>query len=61
MQTINFEVIEQAKFYLLDAIENPEPDEGLASAEKALELLNFLLGFSTSISNSTGASNEKTR
>jgi len=43
MQTINFEVIEQAKFYLLDAIENPEPDEGLSSAEKALELLNFYL------------------
>lgn len=43
MQTINFEVIEQAKFYLLDAIENPEPEEGLSSAEKALELLNFYL------------------
>jgi hypothetical protein len=43
MQIINFETIEQAKFYLLDAIENPEPDEGLASAEKALELLNFYL------------------
>jgi hypothetical protein len=43
MKIINFETIEQAKFYLLDAIENPEPDEGLASAEKALELLNFYL------------------
>ncbi len=28
---------------LLDAIQNPEPEEGLASAEHALELLNQIL------------------
>lgn len=28
---------------LIDAIENPEPDEGLASAEHALALLNQIL------------------
>lgn len=29
---------------LLDAIQNPEPDEGLASAEHALSLVNNALG-----------------
>lgn len=30
---------------LLDAIQNPEPDEGLASAEHALALLNQILDY----------------
>ncbi len=33
----------QARESLQDAIENPEPDEGLASAERALSLLNAYL------------------
>jgi hypothetical protein len=33
----------QARESLLDAIDNPEPDEGLASAERALSLLNTYL------------------
>ena len=33
----------QARECLQDAIENPEPDEGLASAERALHALNTYL------------------
>jgi hypothetical protein len=33
----------QARDNLQDAIENPEPDEGLASAERALHALNTYL------------------
>jgi hypothetical protein len=33
----------QARESLQDAIDNPEPDEGLASAERALSLLNTYL------------------
>jgi hypothetical protein len=33
----------QARESLADAIENPEPDEGLVSAERALALLNTYL------------------
>lgn len=33
----------RARDALTDAIDNPEPDEGLASAERALSLLNTYL------------------
>jgi hypothetical protein len=33
----------RARDALIDAIDNPEPDEGLASAERALSLLNTYL------------------
>jgi hypothetical protein len=39
----NENLLWQARAALSDAINNPEPDEGLASAEKALFMLNTYL------------------
>jgi hypothetical protein len=39
----NESLLWQARAALSDAINNPEPDEGLASAEKALHLINTYL------------------
>jgi len=39
----NESLLWQAKDALSDAINNPEPDEGLTSAEKALHLINTYL------------------
>ena len=39
----NENLLWQAKDALLDAINNPEPDDGLTSAEKALHLINTYL------------------
>jgi hypothetical protein len=39
----NESLLWQARDALSDAINNPEPDEGLASAEKALFMLNTYL------------------
>lgn len=39
----NYQLIVIARACLRDAIENPEPDEGLASAERALALINTYL------------------
>jgi hypothetical protein len=39
----NENLLWQARDALSDAINNPEPDEGLASAEKALFLINTYL------------------
>jgi hypothetical protein len=39
----NENLLWQARAALSDAINNPEPDEGLASAEKALHLINTYL------------------
>jgi hypothetical protein len=39
----NESLLWQARTALLDAINNPEPDEGLASAERALALINAYL------------------
>jgi len=36
----NESLLWQARAALSDAINNPEPDEGLASAERALHLIN---------------------
>ncbi len=41
--TTNFEIIQAARAAVIDAIENPEPDAGLASAERALALLSAYL------------------
>ena len=42
----NENLLWQARAALSDAIDNPEPDEGLTSAEKALHLINtYLLEF----------------
>ena len=40
---VNESILWQIRDSLLDAIQNPEPDEGLASAERALSLLNDIL------------------
>ena len=41
----NESLLWQARDALSDAINNPKPDEGLASAERALALINtYLLG-----------------
>jgi hypothetical protein len=39
----NESLLWRARDALSDAIDNPEPDEGLASAERALSLLNTYL------------------
>lgn len=39
----SYEIIQAARAAIIDAIENPEPDEGLASAERALSFLNSYL------------------
>ena len=39
----NESLLWQARAALSDAINNPEPDEGLTSAEKALHLINTYL------------------
>lgn len=39
----NENLLWQARAALSDAIDNPEPDEGLTSAEKALHLINTYL------------------
>ncbi len=39
----NENLLWQARDALSDAINNPEPDEGLTSAEKALHLINTYL------------------
>ena len=39
----NESLLWKARDALTDAINNPEPDEGLASAERALSLLNTYL------------------
>jgi len=39
----NESLLWQARDALSDAINNPEPDEGLTSAEKALHLINTYL------------------
>lgn len=39
----NESLLWQARTALSDAINNPEPDEGLTSAEKALHLINTYL------------------
>jgi hypothetical protein len=39
----NENLLWQARAAIADAINNPEPDEGLASAEKALFMLNTYL------------------
>ena len=39
----NESLLWQARTALLDAINNPEPEEGLASAERALALINTYL------------------
>ena len=39
----NESLLWRARDALIDAIDNPEPDEGLASAERALSLLNTYL------------------
>jgi len=39
----NENLLWQARAALLDAINNPEPDEGLTSAERALHLINTYL------------------
>lgn len=39
----NESLLWQARAALSDAINNPEPDDGLASAERALALLNTYL------------------
>lgn len=43
MITSNYELIQQARAAIIDAIENPEPEAGLASAERALALLTYYL------------------
>ena len=39
----NESLLWQARAALSDAINNPEPDEGMASAERALHLINTYL------------------
>jgi hypothetical protein len=39
----NENLLWQARTAIADAINNPEPDEGLASAERALHLINTYL------------------
>jgi hypothetical protein len=39
----SFEIIQAARAAIVHAIENPETDEGLASAERALALLSAYL------------------
>lgn len=39
----NYHMLQTARACLADAINNPEPDEGLASAERALALINTYL------------------
>jgi len=39
----NQEILHAARAAIIDAIENPEPDAGLASAERALALLSAYL------------------
>jgi hypothetical protein len=39
----NENLLWQARDALLDAINNPEPDDGLASADRALTLINAYL------------------
>jgi hypothetical protein len=43
MTGTNENLLWQARAALSDAINNPEPDQGLASAEKALFMLNTYL------------------
>lgn len=43
----SYEMLLAARAAILNAIENPEPDEGLRSAERALALLNAYLNEET--------------